>query len=239
MKLTPIIGVAATAATGAIATIFLQSPANALCWNPGCTVIESSSATSKVGFIGTADGLPPPLFTGAPPATSAPAGTYDMNKVRLKISFSGFAGPLQIASLGLTGDGITGTLNMGSFNSATAPSNIYTSWFNLTTPLLSGLANGPNFANSAINFDLSAGALPDGVTVGFVIEYGSNAVTDSTTGAGAGYAWIPSSYNSTTGQGDPVTFTTFVKAPSPLPLLGAGAAFGCSRRIRRRIRLAA
>lgn len=45
-------------------------------------------------------------------------------------------------------------------------------------------------------------------------------------------------YNNTTNADQSVTFTTGVfNVPGPLPLLGAAAAFGASRRLRRRLRL--
>jgi hypothetical protein len=103
------------------------------------------------------------------------------------------------------------------------------------TATITSSTNGPSnitFSNGAgSGFDVSGGQ----ITGGGLTWFGTNEVLELN---GLFSSYITASFNEiTTSNGFPIyTPLSPASVPGPLPLLGAGAAFGWSRRLRRRIK---
>ena len=192
------------------AVVFQTPKAQAACigGNSACTTFDPSSITSPTGISG---------FSGTFNPTQ-----YTYSRAHIQFQLTGaWATPFTISGIKLTGQGIATQL---SFSNKTIADLIdpsfdgnQTAFINLDTPLSS-----LDFSQNTISFDLPPGIAPIGATISARIQY-----SDST---GAN---INSSNNSfLTTSADPSS------VPGPLPLLGAGAAFGFSRTLRKRIKSA-
>lgn len=140
------------------------------------------------------------------------AGTF--TKAKVQFNLSNFTGsPFSLTGISIKGDGITGSLSFGNvpFN---ADGNFETGFVNLTTPIS---ASTVNFSNSSISFTIPGGLINDGAVLEASLQY------SPANGS------IPASAFSTP------AFITTASVPGPLPLVGAGVAFGFSRKLRRRI----
>ena len=222
MKRTLILGIAA--ATAASAPVFFQAPAQAACLTTNgsatnCATFDQTTASNVVdgGYTDT---------------------VFVANNRTDRIAFyhSGFTSGLPITLTGIfySLDGGT-TWSDSNITGATGSGGTYTitSAYISGDPALipSGFA-GPNLLSGPI---LGSQA---NVQLKFTIPTGSL--------GGSGFSLTSYIGNSTNGTTTPQTQTrTHILAappaatPGPLPLLGAGAAFGLSRRIRTRIRVVA
>lgn len=159
-------------------------------------------------------------FTGqfSPPV---PPNDNRYNQARVQFRFGGsWTSPFQISGISLTGDGITTSLSAPN-KTINTPTNDYddnaTAWITLNSTVSS-----LDFANSTLSFVIPGGVAAGGATLESRIQYRSINT---------------SQLNSSSGNSMSTARGTMV--PGPLPILGSGVAFGLSRRIRRRIRLAA
>ena len=159
-----------------------------------------------------------PGSVSTPTSVGGWSGSYTTNttfdRVLIGFNISNFAGAsFQLSGLQLEGDGISptplsfaGSINVGA--------NGNTSTLQASIPsFTTSLANPLNFANSKISFTIPAG-VGDGTTIKPVFIYSDGAFSFASSGFG---------------------FVTTAEVPAPLPALGAGVAFGFSRKLRRRI----
>lgn len=197
------------AAAATSAPVFFQAPAQAAC------IPDNSTCT-------TFD----PSSASSPDQVSGFSGSYTnatpLTRVRVIFQTTGtFSTPFTISGIKLFGAGLNPageTLADVSFTGSPTSSAFITG-LNLTSQ---------NFNTSKISFTIPSGIATagSGATLTALINYQNEA--------------DPTLYANTSAT----PFTTTVKqdtteTPSPLPLLGAGAAFGFSRRLRSRVRLAA
>lgn len=148
-------------------------------------------------------------FTG-----SANASVSDpFTRALVRFNISNFTGsPFTLSDISIEGPGINASLPSPKATlSITGNGNFSTSFFALDTNLSS-----VNFSSSKISFTIPSG-VGNGVTISSLIRYASA---------------LPDQNFSTVSQ---TGFTTTADVPGPLPLVGAGVAFGFSRRLRRRI----
>jgi hypothetical protein len=203
--------VVASAASSAFA--FGAAPAKAACLpsNPSatCSTFNPSTASNVVDYAGFTGSLTPPL--------SSP-----LAQARVQFSFTGtWNTSFNISGISLKGDGITSSLSFSGITVSSSPSGFSsntTAWTNLTTAIAS-----TNFATnpvSKLSFTIPAGAATSGATISARIQYQDVAETQLLTSGG-------NLLTTATSGGAGV--------PGPLPLFGAGAAFGFSRSMRRRI----
>jgi hypothetical protein len=204
--------VVAAAASSAFA--FGAAPAKAACLVGGstvCTTFDPSSAssvTSRTGFIGT----------------QTPSTPYNKARVAFRVTGTGITLPT-ITGISLTGDGISTSLNaFGPLSITSLGTWIATPWLQLTGGSPTGSLASLDYALSSLSFTIPAltGAV-SGNTVEARIQYIDNDETQLNTSGGNFL---------TTAD---VTPAPSSGVPGPLPLLGAGAAFGFSRSMRRRI----
>jgi hypothetical protein len=204
--------VVAAAASSAFA--FGAAPAKAVCLpsdpSATCSTFDPSTASNVADYAGFTGSLTPPL---ANPLTRA----------RVGFSFAGtWNTSFNISGISLQGDGIIGSLSFSDVTVSSSPSAFganSTGWINLTTSIAS-----TNFAAapiSKLSFTIPAGAATSGATITARIQYADAADDSQLLTSGGNFS------TSATGGGAGV--------PGPLPLLGAGAAFGFSRSMRRRI----
>jgi hypothetical protein len=204
--------VVAAAASSAFA--FGAAPAKAACLptNPSasCSTFDPSSTSNVQGYGD---------FTGF----FNPSGAFQYTKAAVQFSRTGtwdFTNPITISGISITGDGITSSLPIGNFNlnsGSTSYSTNQTSFQPITA------VNPWDATNSTISFDIPAGVASPGATLTARIVY-TNENEDQLNTTGNNF--------STTSTNPPSPPST---VPGPLPLLGAGAAFGFSRSMRRRI----
>ena len=149
----------------------------------------------------------------------APAGTFsgtasgfNYAKARLRFTLLGTWTPSSFTGISLAGDGIASSISFGSLSTGAA-GTFLTSYLPLTTSISS-----INFANSSLAFTIPGGIAVNGNSVQVDIQY----------------ADAPENNINTSPTFNIVTSSTPV--PGPLPLLGAAAAFGCSRKLRKRIK---
>lgn len=217
VKPSAFLGFAAAAAAIALPAL-VQAPAQAACSNPSCTTFTTNTptvATNFGGFTGGWGGPPTPSYT----------------KARIKITLAGGATPFQFTGLKLYGNGITSSLDFGAFNLSTAPlvsgSSYYTGF-----QALNSTVNNLQYVNSKLDWSLPTGvSIPTGGSISFVLEYGANDSSDTVVGPPNGLYW--------TATANSVTATAANPVPGPVPVLGAAAAFGFTRRLRKRISVAA
>jgi MYXO-CTERM domain-containing protein len=206
-----LLGIAAAAA--ASAPVFFQAPAQAGCLptDGTCTTFDPTTTSNPTGVGG---------FSG----TFSPSG-FQYSKARVQFAISGTFTPANfpITGIKITGNGITTELPL------TLPLNVgfigpgfdsnQTNFVDLNS-----LVSNLDFASSTISFSIPTLVASSGATISARIQYSDAGGTNiNTTGT-----------DFVTTVSDPGTPT-----PGPLPLLGAGAAFGFSRRLRSRVRLAA
>lgn len=154
-----------------------------------------------------------PAGVGAFTGTGSAIVSDPFTQAQIRFAVSNFTGsPFTISGISLAGPGIGAPISLGSVN-VTGNSTFATGFVNLTTPVTSF-----NFdPSSKISFTIPAGVVNVGATIGASIRYMS--------------ADPNNNYIVTSSQG----FSTTAVVPGPLPLVGAGVAFGFSRRLRRRI----
>ena len=173
-----------------------------------CTTFDPTTASTPTNIGG---------FTGttSPPA---PVGV-DTNYTQARILFTitNTTSSFSISGLSLAGDGINTTLSFAPV-SITGDGSFETSFQNLNTAIT--YPNSFDFANSRISF-----TIPSGLNIGTQIL------------ADIQYTSFNGSRQVSTSGGTFIT-TAASAVPGPLPLLGAGAAFGFSRTMRKRIKAA-
>jgi hypothetical protein len=216
-KLTALSLASAAIATGAI--LLAPGQAHAACQHSNniCATFDTNLAATPT--LGNPGGF---NFSGTLGTPGSPITHY-----RVGLRITGFTGtfPLSIDSslISISGDGITGTVSPFS-GSILVPGNSpgissgparWTSFANLSTNLLSG-----NFANSKLNFTIPSG-LNAGTSISAFIQYSNGTANPGDTDDLANSSRFIS--------------TSTPPVPAPLPLLGAGAAFGYARHMRRRI----
>ena len=201
--------VVAAAASSAIA--FGSAPAKAACLptdgTSSCSTFDPSTASNVVGLTG---------FAG----TASPTTAYD--RVRLQFSYTGaWTLPFTLTNVTLAGDG-------GSF---TTPGQTVT--VSSTGSFIGGPGgfiaftipgtNSIDFANSVVSFTIPSGVVSGTASITPRIVYYTNGDADNN---------IPSNQPLTATYTD----SSATGTPGPLPILGAGAAFGFSRRLRKQIK---
>lgn len=194
----------------AIGTMAFHVPeAQAACigGNSVCTTFDPSSTTHVVDYAG---------FSG----TFDPADpfVYEQARVQFQLTGTWAPTPFVISGIAIQGDGIATSLSFSnktiSDNTAVIFDDIQTSWVNLNTSV-----GAVNFVNSKISFTFPGGTAPAGGKITARIQYRDIANIQLNTSAGPF-----------------VSTATGASVPGPLPLLGAGAAFGFSRTLRKRIK---
>jgi hypothetical protein len=204
--------VVAAAASSAFA--FGAAPAKAACLpsdpSATCSTFDPSTASKVGNYAG---------FTG----TLTPPPSSPLAQARVQFSFVGtWNTSFNISGISLQGDGITGSLSFSDVTVSSSPSAFSsntTAWVNLSTTIASvDFAANPL---SKLSFTIPAGAATSGATITARIQYQDAAETQLLTSGG-------NILSAATGGGG-------AGVPGPLPLLGAGAAFGFSRSMRRRI----
>jgi hypothetical protein len=210
----------------------------------------SHSANSKTNLVchGVLLGISAFTFFAAPAVNAAVVVTA--SEVGGNVVFSG-GGTLNLADLSptLSGCSTNGFLNpsigiyMGGGSSGCSPSKIYgpvsgPATLGTGNPIFSDSSSGDFAGISHYNNGL---VIPDTYTSGGSI-FGTSTFLSQTfasLGLTAGtYDWVwgssnPDSYRLCIGSGPCAPASSSV--PGPLPLFGAGAAFGWSRRLRKRI----
>ena len=175
-----------------------------------CTTFDPSSASNPTNIGGFDGGLVLP--TGG-----------QLNRFRVNFTIAGYTGPsFNLTNILVQGDGITGSLAVPNVT-ASGNGTFVSSYVSLTTALTQ--TQQLNYLNSRISFTIPAG-ISLGTAITAELFYASTAETGG----------IPA--NSITSGNDFVTTATMSSVPAPLPLLGAGAAFGFSRTLRKRIKAA-
>jgi hypothetical protein len=176
-----------------------------------CTTFDPATPSSLSGYDQFSGQFSPPV----PPE----ANRYNQARVQFKFTGS-WTSPFDITGISLTGDGITSTLSAANLTINT-PTNDFddnrTAWLTLDSNVSS-----LDFENSTLSFVIPGGVADAGATIESRIQYRSINT---------------SQLNSSSGNFLSTARGTTV--PGPLPILGSGVAFGLSRRLRRRIRLAA
>ena len=140
-----------------------------------------------------------------------------------QVSFqvSSLSTPFSFDSVTLSGPGLSPSpLSFGSVNITSATSFFGSSIISLGSSLSSG-----SFGDYKLSFSIPGSVVPDGSVIDLDLAFCS--APDCTSGAGKQF----------------VSSTRFgaltAEVPGPLPLMGAGIAFGFSRKLRRRIRQSA
>ena len=165
----------------------------------------------------TGDSPSTPTGVGGFSGTLSLSGAQVLNRFRVNFKVAGYTGsPFSLTGISVAGDGIIGSPLVVPDVTGIGNGTTVSSFVNLSTSISS-----LDYTNSTISF-----AIPSGINTGSSITaelfYASTAETGG----------IPD--NSLTSDSD---FTT-TAVPGPLPLLGAGAAFGFSRTLRKRIKAA-
>lgn len=208
--------VVAAAASSTI--VFSIAPVRAACLpsdpSATCATFDPSSASNileRSGFTGS--------YTNATPLT----------QVRVLFQATGtFSLPFDITNITLFGDGLSPT--------GQALSNVSITSTGLSgnqggiSAFITGLnLNSQNFTNSKISFTIPSGVASagSGATLTAFINYQNNT--------------NPTLFANTSGNNFTTTVTSGppVPTPGPISILGAGAAFGFTRRLRRRISVSA
>ncbi len=197
-------------AIGAVALSAPEARAACIGGDSVCTTFDPTTASTPTQGTGT--------FTGI---VASPSNAY--LHVRVLFEVSSYSGtPVTLANILLGGDGITLAPPM-DLGSLVINGNFgFTATTSGFVPLNSGVPS-VNFSSSTLKFDIPAG-LGVGTIVNARIQYSDTNVDNNVS--------IASSSIFTT------TAATSSSVPGPLPLLGAGAAFGFSRTLRKRIKAA-
>jgi hypothetical protein len=200
--------VVAAAASSAFA--FGAAPARAACLpsDPSsiCATFNPSTTTNIQGYD---------AFTGA----FTPPVPY--TKARVQFAFTGaWTTPFTISNISITGDGITTGLSFANKTISDLTEPGFDAPHQTAYVDLNSSVNSFDFSNSTITFTFPGGVAPLGGTISARIQYSSADGSQLNTSGGNFLS---------TASGPPVP------TPGPLPILGAGAAFGFSRSMRRRI----
>jgi hypothetical protein len=203
--------VVAAAACSAFA--FNVAPAKAACSpsNAVCTSFDPTQVANVVDYTGFAGSLTPPA-----------GSSNQLTKAKVLFDFAGTWNPtFSITGISLSGPGITGSLSFSDVTLSTYndPDFAETNLAALTTALTT-VNFGTASPSPKLTFTIPAGAASAGASLTATIQYrntngqqvltsGNNLVATASGGTAA--------------------------VPGPLPLLGAGAAFAFSRRLRSRI----
>lgn len=157
--------------------------------------------------------------TGGINETLNSAGDYV--KARVVFSITGtWATPVTLTGIQLAGDGISGTVTLG--DGSLLLSQVNTLYFTSFTSNFASI-DSANLNNSRLTFTIPGSTASPGASIQALIQYSdSNGLQVGTSGT---------FFTSTSASPSPV--------PGPLPILGAAAAFGFSRKLRRRIRQSA
>lgn len=141
------------------------------------------------------------------------AGPFNYNEVRVIFNLSPGWTAGTLTGISITGDGIAGSLPFSNL-SFTGPGLFATAFAPIAPPITS-----INFVNSTLSFTIPAGVASNGNTITARISYNdTDAIQTNTSSA--------------------VLLTAATSVPGPLPLLGVAAAFGFSRKLRKRIKQA-
>lgn len=176
-----------------------------------CTTFDPSTPSSLSGYDNFAGQFSPPV----PPLDNR------YNQARVQFRFGGsWTSPFSISGISLTGDGITTSLSAPD-KTINSPTNDYddnsTAWVNLNSNV-----STLDFDRSTLSFVIPGGVADPGATIESRIQYRSI---------------NGSQLNSSSGNS--LSTARDTRVPGPLPVLGGGVALGFSRRLRRRIQLAA
>jgi hypothetical protein len=152
-------------------------------------------------------------FTGGGNALA----TY--TKAKLRLTFTGTTTPQTFSNFLLSGQGITTPLTFGNLTASTSGTRVESAFVNLDSSVSGGSLN---FSQNTISFQIPAG-----------IALGSSLIVDIQ------YADALENNINTSVADFTTTAATSSSVPGPLPLLGAGAAFGFSRTLRKRIKASA
>ena len=207
-------GVLLGVAIGAVALSAPEARAACIGGDSVCTTFDPTTASTPTRGTGT--------FTGIGSAPSPNPYRY----VRVLFSVSNYSGTsVTLTNIALGGNGITSTLT--GLGSLAINSDLGFTATSASTPfgfvLLNSSITSLNFSSSTLSLDIPAG-LGVGTIVKARIQY-----SDSFDGSGV---------NLETSSIFSTTAATSSSVPGPLPLLGAGAAFGFSRTLRKRIKAA-
>jgi hypothetical protein len=142
------------------------------------------------------------------------AATYD--KAKLRITFTGTPVPLTFSNFFLKGQGITSSLSFGNLTATTSGLRAESAFITLNNSV-SG--NVLDFSQNTVSFDIPSG-----------VSLGSSLTID------VQYADTLENNVNTSVNDFTTTASSPPAVPGPLPLLGAGAAFGFSRTLRKRIK---
>lgn len=138
-------------------------------------------------------------------------------QVRLQFQITGvWTTPFIINNISLAGDGIVTPISFA--DKSIGPGTSFDD-NQLPFATLPNSLSSVNFANSLISFNIPANAASGGASITARIQYSNVGGSQINSSEG--------NFTATAIGGTPV--------PGPLPLLGAGAAFGFSRNMRRRI----
>jgi hypothetical protein len=201
-------------AIGAVALSAPEARAACIGGDSVCTTFDPTTASTPTRGTGT--------FTGTSSSLTNP-----YQHVRVLFSVSNYSGtPVTLDNIILGGNGISSTLTglgslviNGNFGFTATAASAPFGYVPLNTSVSS-----LNFSSSTLKFGIPAG-LGVGTTVEARIQYSDTNVNNDVS--------IVSSSIFTT------TAATSSSVPGPLPLLGAGAAFGFSRAMRKRIKASA
>jgi hypothetical protein len=210
---------AAAAVAGTAFSLAFSAPsAQAACLptdpSATCLTFDPDTVSSLSGRTG---------FTGA----FSPANPYTQARVGFSFTGSWTTPPsFDLSGISLTGNGIGTSLAMPTVTVNTPSIDFEdnrTAWVNLTSPVSS-----LNFNASSLSFLIPANVAAEGATISAVIQYRSVDANGATLQLNSS----SNNFKSTAVNNNP-------PVPGPLPVLGSGIALGFSRRLRRRIRLAA
>jgi hypothetical protein len=143
-------------------------------------------------------------------------GPFSYNQVRVIFDLSSGWTAGTLTGISITGDGIAGSLPFSNL-SFTGPGTFFTDFAPIAPPITS-----INFATSTLSFTIPAGVASNGNTITARISYNDTAA-----------------FQTNTSSAVLLTAASSVPVPGPLPLLGVAAAFGFSRKLRKRIKQAA
>jgi hypothetical protein len=195
----------------------------AAAWNASearaaCIGGDSTCATFDPTTIST-----PTLIGGLTGTFTPPSGAKNtLTKAKILFEITNFVSPFTLTGISLTGDGITTSLSFTPV-SITGDGSFETDFVNLNTTI--SYPNSLAFANSRLSFSIPAG-LAVGTQIDADIRYTSSNGSRQVATTGTSFTTLAS-----------LPRARGASVPGPLPLLGAGAAFGFSRKLRHRIKL--
>ncbi len=200
-------------ATAAAASIFVSSPVKA-----ACLTTSAGNNCATFNGVGNSD-VVYNAFTDGVFSTNAKITDISFDLVGITGAF-----PITLSNLKYSFDNFATagtTFNSGSYTATGA---------GIGPDILGGIVNAPGGVigtNFAVSFTIPAGTYTPTTGTRFLrINVGSNNAADT----------LPQTQ---TRSSTPVASPSTAQTPGPLPLVGAAAAFGFSRKLRRRISVAA